>query len=84
MIKIFNLTFLGFSRSFGLHRFQLGHALPRCGRVPLTSVRAWKADNSALPRDLQLEGPELTPSGETNLLLETVILFGKEVTFDSS
>ena len=44
-------------------------ALPRCGRVPLTSVRAWKADNSALPRDLQLEGPELTPSGETNLLL---------------
>lgn len=38
-----------------------GHALPFLG--PLTSARAWKADNSALPR--QDEGPELEPLGQT-------------------
>ncbi|CAL1138924.1 unnamed protein product [Cladocopium goreaui] len=45
------------------------HALPRsAGTQPLRSVRAWKADNSALQRP-EMEKPELGPQGKLNLLL---------------
>eukprot|EP00435_Cladocopium_sp_Y103_P010723 s639_g2.t2 len=43
-------------------------ALPRYAAQPLSSVRAWKADNSALQR-LAEEKPELQPQGKLNLLL---------------
>ena len=57
-----------------------GHALPKTlGELPLSGLRVWKADNSAL--ETKSSKPELEPRGVAEclfslVLLKVIFLFG--------